>query len=93
MKIFNDARRLAEFEKDLKKLAKRFRTVKEDLGNFIKSSIFALYHKLGNDNDGIVRISNLHIDYPKIYKVLKFACRSLKGRGAYSRLETYICLL
>jgi mRNA-degrading endonuclease YafQ of YafQ-DinJ toxin-antitoxin module len=86
VKIFNDVRRLAEFEIDLKKLAKRFRTVKEDLENLIKFSIFA-YHKLKQDNSGIVRISDLNIDYPKIYKVLKFACRSLKGRGAYSGLR------
>ena len=86
MKIFEEVRRLPEFEKDLKKLAKRFRTVEEDLENLIKFSIFA-YHKLKQDNGGIVRISDLNIDYPKIYKVTKFASLSLKGKGVQSGLR------
>ena len=42
---------------------------------------------MGIDNKGIVRISNLGIEYPKIYKVRKFACRSLKGKGSASGIR------
>ena len=44
-------------------------------------------HKLGQDNHGCVRIANLGIDYPYIFKARKFACKSLKGRGAASGIR------
>jgi len=84
-KIFNEIRSLREFQKDLKKL-RRFRTLKEDLDIFIEKQL-RLYHKLKMDNKGIVQISNLGIDYPKIYKARKFACRSLKGKGSASGIR------
>ena len=82
-KVFSDVRRLAEFEKDLRKLSKKFRTLKEDLEVFVDNQL-NLYHKLGTDNRGCVRISDLGISYPEIYKARKFACKSLKGKGAAS---------
>jgi len=75
-----------EFKKDLKKLKKRFRTLDSDLQNFIKVQI-KLHHKLKQDNQGIVKISGLGIEYPVIYKARKFACRSLKGTGARSGIR------
>jgi len=85
-KIFNEVRALREFEKDLKKLIKRFRTLKDDLDIFTEKQL-RLFHKLGVDNKGIVQISDLGIEYPKIYKARKFACRSLKGRGSASGIR------
>ena len=85
-KIFSDVRRLAGFEKDLKKLSKRFRTLKEDLKTFVDNQL-KLYHKLGIDNRGCVRISDIGISYPEIYKARKFACKSLKGKGAASGIR------
>lgn len=85
-KIFNEVRELREFEKDLKKLIKRFRTLKDDLDIFTEKQL-RLFHKLGVDNKGIVQISDLGIEYPKIYKARKFACRSLKGRGSASGIR------
>jgi len=85
-KIFKEVKRLAEFEKDLKKLSKRFRTLEDDLAVFIEKQL-QLYHKLKIDNKGIFQISNLGIEYPKIYKARKFACRALKGAGAASGLR------
>jgi len=38
-KIFNEIRKLAEFEKDFKKLAKKFRTLDEDLTTFIANQL------------------------------------------------------
>ena len=85
-KIFSEVRKLTEFDKDLKKLRKRFRTLDEDLKVFIENQL-KLFHKLGVDNKGCVRISDLGISYPEIYKVRKFACRSLKGKGAASGIR------
>jgi len=85
-KIFNEVRSLREFEKDLKKLIKRFRTLKDDLDIFTEKQL-RLFHKLDIDNKGTVLISNLGIKYPKIYKARKFACRSLKGKGSASGIR------
>lgn len=41
-----------------------------------------LYHKNGVDNYGIFRIPGLGFKEPPVYKVKKFACKSLKGKGA-----------
>ena len=81
-KIFNEIRRLKEFERDFQKLLKKFKTLEDDLETFINTQL-NLYHKQKVDNLGIVRISNLAIDSPKIFKARKFACRSLKGKGSY----------
>ena len=86
MKIFNEIIWLPEFEKDLKKLSKRFRTLEEDLKIFINTQL-NLFHKQGVDNRGVLAISGLGITNPKIYKAKKFACRSLKGRGADSGIR------
>jgi mRNA-degrading endonuclease RelE of RelBE toxin-antitoxin system len=82
---FNKINHLPEFDKDLKKLAKRFRTIEEDLQILIDHGLVA-FHKFNIDN-GVVEIEGLGISYPKIFKVRKFACRSLKGKGANSGLR------
>ena len=83
---FNKINRLPEFDKDLKKLAKRFRTIEEDLQILIDHGLVA-FHKFNIDNGGIVEIEGLGISYTKIFKVRKFACRLLKGKGANSGLR------
>ncbi|MCX6564361.1 MAG: hypothetical protein NTU60_12300 [Candidatus Aminicenantes bacterium] len=83
---FNEISRRPEFEKNLKKLLKRFRTLDEDLENLIRHQI-VLLHKLEIDNRGTFRIPGLPFQEPKIYKVKKFACKTLKGRGADSGLR------
>ena len=85
-KIFNEIRKLAEFEKDFKKLSKSFGTLKEDLNTFISNQL-KLTHKLQIDNRGVVRISDIGIDYPLVYKARKFTCKSLKGKGAVSGIR------
>ena len=86
MKIFSEVGRLSEFEKDLKKLTKRFKTLEDDLEVFIKTEL-NLYHRLGIDNKGIFPIPELTIEYPKIYKAKKFACRSLKSKWVQSGIR------
>ena len=85
-KLFNEIKFLPEFENDLKRLSKKFKTLKGDLDIFIENQL-RLFHKLGIDNKGVVQISNLGIKYPKIYKARKSACRSLKGKGAASGIR------
>lgn len=74
------------FSKDFKKLLKKYRSLEDDLQNFIKAQLFA-YHKLQVDNHGVFPINNLGIESPQIYKAKKFACKALKGKGAKSGLR------
>lgn len=85
-KIFNEICCLPEFTKDLNKLSKKYKTLQEDFETFIDKQL-KLFHKLKIDNGGVVRISNLGINYPEIYKARKFACRSLKGTGGRSGIR------
>jgi hypothetical protein len=77
---------LPEFNRDLVRLLKRFRSLNDDLETFEKAHI-RLVHELGRDNAGSVVISGLGILTPKIYKAKKFACKSLKGRGVMSGIR------
>jgi hypothetical protein len=85
-KMFSRIDRLPEFEKDFKKLLKRFKTLEDDLDTFVKTEL-KLYHKLKVDNNGIFGIPGLGIENPKIYKAKKFACKSLKGKGVKSGIR------
>ena len=85
-KLFNEIRRLKDFEKDFRKLLKKFKTLEGDLETFINTQL-KLYHKQKVDNSGVVRISNLAIDKPKIFKARKFACKSLRGTGVKSGIR------
>lgn len=85
-KIFNEIREVDEFRKDFKKLVKKFRTLNDDLETFITNQL-KLSHKLNIDNKGVVRIADLGIEYPKIYKARKFSCKTLKGKGAASGIR------
>jgi len=85
-KLFSEIRRLKEFERELRKLLKKFKTLEEDMVTFIKVQL-DLYHKQKIDNSGVFRITNLNIDNPKIYKAKKFACKSLRGTGVKSGIR------
>lgn len=84
--IFREVARLPEFERDLKGLVRRFRTLEEDLAILLRAQVIP-YHKLGIDNKGVLQVTGLPFLEPKIFKAKKFACRSLKGRGANSGLR------
>jgi len=86
VKIFSEINYLPEFEKDFKRLSKKFRTLEEDFKTFINTQL-NLFHKKGIDNKGVVLISGIGIPNPKIYKARKFACRSLKGHGVDSGIR------
>lgn len=86
MKIFNDVVRCPDFEKDLKKLSRRFHSLPEDLDNFVQHQL-KLFHKLDIDNRGIFHIPGLAFSSPRIFKAKKFACKSLKGKGVQSGIR------
>jgi mRNA-degrading endonuclease RelE of RelBE toxin-antitoxin system len=86
VKTFNDVVRLPEFEKDLKKLLKRFKTLEDDLDILVRTEL-NLYHKLRKDTGGVFRLTGLAGGEPKIYKAKKFACRSLRGKGVQSGIR------
>jgi len=83
---FKEIYRLPEFDKDIKKLLKKFRTLEDDLDVFVRAEL-VLYHKLKKDNKGIFPIPGLGVEAFKIYKAKKFACRSLKGKGVQSGIR------
>ncbi|MFZ3135779.1 MAG: hypothetical protein WA126_00135, partial [Thermodesulfovibrionales bacterium] len=85
-KLFRKISHVPEFEKDLKKLVKRFTSLEEDLQIFIKVAMNA-FHKQNVDSKAILRISDLGINSPKIYKAGKFACKALQGKGAHSGIR------
>jgi hypothetical protein len=73
---------IEEFDKDLKRLLKKYRTLSEDL---------AVVRKDLNDEPGesppfSYRIDNLGLK-TAIIKVKKIACKALKGRGVNSGLR------
>jgi len=84
--LFKKITHVPEFEKDLKRLCKRFSSLEEDLQTFIKVAM-NLYHKQKIDSNAIFHISDLGIKSSKIYKAKKFACKALKGKGAQSEIR------
>lgn len=84
--LFKNISHVPEFEKDLKRLIKRFSSLEEDLRMFVKVALNA-FHKQNIDSRVIFHISDLGIRSPKIYKARKFACKALKGKGAQSGIR------
>ncbi len=84
--MFKLIRPLPEFTKDLKKLLKKYRSLEDDMKIF-EDTALKMFHNLNIPYDGILQISQLGIELPKIYKVKKFACKSLKGKGAQSGIR------
>ena len=82
---------MPEFKREIKKLSKRFSTLEEDLKTFIQYPL-NLFHNKNINNNVFVNIPGLCSSIP-FYKVRKFACRSLKGRGARSGIRLIYCYL
>ena len=73
---------LAEFQKDLKALLKKYKTLNEDL-NVVKKVLEVLPDQRPPFS---FRIDNLGVE-TCIIKVKKIACKSLKGKGVNSGLR------
>lgn len=92
MTRFREVVFMREFERDLKKLAKRYRTLEADLETFVDTQLFAL-HKLKLDNKGVYEIDDLGSLTAKVYKARKFACRTLKGKGVRTGIRVIYAYL
>jgi hypothetical protein len=79
------------FRKDLKKLLKRYNTLESDL-EVAKINAIELCHLKRIDNHSVFQIPGYNTDQIKVYKIKKFACRALKGRGAKSGLRVIYAL-
>ncbi len=71
---------LPEFDKDLKNLAKRFRTLPEDLET-LKRSAIELCHVYNICHNVIPMQGAGNTEDLQLYKVKKFASRSFPGKG------------
>ncbi|MFA5776599.1 MAG: hypothetical protein WC988_03545 [Patescibacteria group bacterium] len=75
-----------EFEKGFRKLLKRFGTLKDDLET-AKIAAIELYHIHKIDNLSIFPVQGFCVKGTQIFKLKKFACRALKGRGSKSGIR------
>ena len=76
-----------KFTRDFKKLLKKFSSLVEDL-EVNKQYRIELFHCKEIDSRSIFEIQGVgNTDELKFYKVKKFQCKSLKGRGAKSGIR------
>ena len=75
-----------EFEKDFRRLLKKFPTLSEDI-EIAKSFTIELLHLNNINKRAIFQIPNFCTAEVKICKLKKFACKALKGRGAQSGIR------
>lgn len=78
--------RHAKFEKQIKKLIKKYRSLEEDLEIVQKYAIEA-FHKHGINNESVWLVPKFDKKTIQIYKVKKFACKALKGKGVKSGIR------
>lgn len=79
---------IAEFEKDFKKLEKRFRTLRDDFENMKRSLLEVHYLKnTPLPANALVDIKGCCGEKYKSQKVRKFACKSLKNLGNRSGIR------
>lgn len=83
MKILRHER----FQKQLKKLIKKFRSLEDDLKVVENNTIKLLHGQPPIDNNSIERVPGLKKGDIEIFKIKKFACRSLKGKGVQSGIR------
>lgn len=76
---------IAIFAKEFKKLEKKFDTLSEDFAMAKKAGI-ELFHVRGINNQSTFEIPEF-MGSEKIYKLRKFACQSLKGKGVKSGIR------
>jgi len=74
------------FQKDLKRLLKKYRTVEEDLET-VKRNVIELYHLKQINNQSVFPIQGFCTQEIQICKIKKFACKALKGRGSKSGIR------
>ncbi|EKD24229.1 MAG: hypothetical protein ACD_81C00076G0007 [uncultured bacterium] len=74
------------FYKDLKKLLKKFVTLEADL-RVAKTNAIEMYHIKNVDNESVFALQHFCSENVRVYKLKKFACKCLKGRGMKSGIR------
>lgn len=75
-----------EFQKDFKKLLKKYRFLEEDL-ELVKIAAIELFHLQKINNLSVFPIPGFCTEEILICKLKKFACKALKGRGSKSGIR------
>ena len=74
------------FDKDLKKMLKKFRTLEGDI-EVVKKNAIELFHLQKIDNNSVELIPSFCNNELKVCKIRKFACKALKGFGVQSGIR------
>ena len=74
------------FEKQLKKLIKKYRSLEEDLEIAKKFAIEA-FHLNKINNEAVWLVPKFDKKIVQIYKLKKFSCKALKGKGNRSGIR------
>ncbi|MCX6736910.1 MAG: hypothetical protein NTW73_02405 [Candidatus Parcubacteria bacterium] len=75
-----------EFQKDFKKLLKKFKSLEKDF-ELAKIAAIELYHIQKINNLSVFPMQGFCTEEIQVCKIKKFACRALKGRGAKSGIR------
>lgn len=75
-----------EFERDLKRLLKKFNSLREDI-EIAKVFAIELYHIQKINKQAIFPMSQFCTEELLMCKLKKFACKALKGRGVKSGIR------
>jgi mRNA-degrading endonuclease RelE of RelBE toxin-antitoxin system len=85
--VFAIVERRPEFDRDLKALKKKYRSLDEDLETLIRSGLH-LFHHLGLDTGHIERMTEVQASETTVmFKVVRMACKALKGTGSRSGMR------
>lgn len=74
------------FEKQIKKLLKRYKTLEDDL-EIAKIAAIELLHLRKINNRSVWLVPGFDLTSLQIYKIKKFACKSLAGKGVWSGIR------
>ena len=81
-----DYRCCDKFEKQFKKLLKKYISLEEDLENAKKFAIEA-FHLYKINNEAVWLVPKFDKKTVQIYKLKKFSCKALKGKGNRSGIR------
>ncbi len=74
------------FEKQIKKLIRKYRSLEEDL-EIVKKYAIEAHHVENKDNEDVELVPKFDRKTVQIYKIRKFACKALKGKGVRSGIR------
>ena len=81
-------KRLPGFERDMKRLLKKYGTLEEDLSTFISATLRLLASgEYSPEPLGLFPIGGREVSGKGFFVAKKFACRSLKGTGSSSGIR------